>query len=391
MSNSKKILFYLIRYPGFGGIEKVTTILANYFVSNLGYEVTIASLEKEYEELLLPELSTKIVVEHCNIHNIEEELNFIIKKHGTNTIIFQDSYDKMEKPLIILTKKYNIKLITVEHNTPDCLFVDSLNSFHEAKVNGFYSLMRKMYLLYKVANTWFTSSKRHTILLKNSSKYILLSSHYMRILSLMTWRQKLQSVHVINNPVTIKQSLSSEKLPKEKIILFASRLVSEKGVDKLLDIWVEFSVNNPDWKLQIVGDGPLMDFVKSYIKELNLKNVFIEGYQSNMIPYFEKASILCMTSIYEGWPLVILEAMSYGCVPVLYKSYLSVVEIIDNNINGHLIPAFEKNVFISCLNKLVNDKKRLENESNNAIIKSRKFGIDKIADDWKLIIEENIN
>jgi glycosyltransferase involved in cell wall biosynthesis len=391
MSNSKKILFYLSRYPGFGGVEKVTTILANYFVSNFGYEVIIASLEKEYEELLLPELSTKIVVEHCNIHNIEEELDFIIKKHGINTIIFQDSYDKMEKPLIILTKKYNIKLITVEHNTPNALFISSLNDFHKAQVNGLYSSIRKMYLLYKVANMWITSSKRHTVLLKNSSKYILLSSHYIKILSLMTWRQKLKNVHVINNPLTIKRPLSAEKLPKEKIILFASRLVSEKGVDKLLDIWAEFSINNLDWKLQIVGDGPLMDFVISYIKEHNLKNVFIEGYQSNMIPYFEKASILCMTSIYEGWGLVIVEAMSYGCVPVLYKSYLSVIEIIDDNINGHLIPAFEKNIFISCLNKLVNDKKMLENESNNAIIKSRKFSIDKIADDWKLIIEENID
>ena len=391
MSNSNKILFYLSRYPGFGGIEKVTTILANYFVSNFGYEVIIVSLYKEYEELLLPELSTNVMVEHCNILNIEEELDFIIKKHGINTIIFQDSYDKMEKPLITLTKKNKIKLITVEHNTPNSLFINSLNDFHNAKVIGFYSSIRKMYLLYKVANMWITSSIRHTVLVKNSTKYILLSSHYKRTLSLMTWQQKPQSVSVINNPVTIKLPLSVEKLPKEKIILFASRLVSEKGVDKILDIWAEFSINNLDWKLQIVGDGPLMDFIISYIKEHNLKNVFIEGFQINMIPYYEKASILCMTSIFEGWPLVILEAMSYGCIPVLYKSYLSVAEIIDDNINGHLIPAFDKDVFVSSLNKLVNDKEMLEDESKNALIKSRKFGVDKIANDWKFIIEDNIN
>ena len=136
-----------------------------------------------------------------------------------------------------------------------------------------------------------------------------------------------------------------------------------------------------DWKLKIVGDGEDLSKLKQMSKELNLKRVFFEGFQTPT-DYYKNASLLCLTSAYEGFPLALCEAMTYGTVPVAFDSYVAAKDIIDNEIHGLLIPPFDTEIFAEKLSSLMSDKRRLATLSSGAKEKAYKYSIDVIGKEW---------
>lgn len=135
--------------------------------------------------------------------------------------------------------------------------------------------------------------------------------------------------------------------------------------------------------IKISWRGELEENVTHYIKSNKLQNVVLEGFQTDTTQFYDSASILCMTSIFEGWGLVLVEAMSRGCIPIAFQSFKSVTEIIDNNENGILISPFNQNEYIDNLKSLMNDKAKRNRMSINAIEKSKKFSIENIGAKWE--------
>ena len=124
---------------------------------------------------------------------------------------------------------------------------------------------------------------------------------------------------------------------QEKNLITVSRLDSGKRVNELVDI---MSKIKNDWNLYIIGDGKEYNNLKNQIKKLNLQDrVFLEGYKTKkeIEKYMLKSSLFLMTSITEGLPMVLLEAMSYGIPCVAYETDSGVSDIIDNNENGYVI------------------------------------------------------
>ena len=143
---------------------------------------------------------------------------------------------------------------------------------------------------------------------------------------------------------------------KDNRVLFVGRLYSEvKGCDKLLRIWKEATKDIKDWHLDIVGDGRDKQNLIELAKELDIKNCSFHGYCDPQ-PFYEKAQIFCMTSIYEGFGMVLTEAMQHGVVPIAFNSYSSVHDIITDNKDGYIIPAFNEKVYAKSLRELINNK-----------------------------------
>ncbi len=190
------------------------------------------------------------------------------------------------------------------------------------------------------------------------------------------------------------------RLPREKVdfsskkkeLLFVGRMeMAVKQPHLLLQIWQNLQDRFPDWTLRLVGGGDNVEEVKALARSLGLKNVFFEGFKEPA-PYYRLASIFCMTSAYEGFPNVLLEAANYGCVPVAFDSFGAVQDIIDDGVSGILVPPFDLRCYADALSKLMLDPSLRVSLGSSALKNISRFSIEKIGDEWEELFRNlNIN
>ena len=123
-------------------------------------------------------------------------------------------------------------------------------------------------------------------------------------------------------------------------LLFIGRLASVKGLPILLESLAQLKPNYPDLCLTVIGDGPEKDYLQQMVKELNIENqVKFVGYQSqeSVRNYLQQTEIFVLSSFAEGLPVVLMEAMAAG-VPVIATQIAGVSELVDNGVNGYLVP-----------------------------------------------------
>ena len=178
---------------------------------------------------------------------------------------------------------------------------------------------------------------------------------------------------------------------KKKELLFVGRVEpGTKRVDLLLRIWAKLEKRFPAWSLRVVGVGGEDNwrFVKELESSLGLKRVHFEGFQ-NPEPYYRDALIFCLTSAHEGLPMVLIEAASFGCVPVAFDSFSSARDIISDGENGCLVPAFDLDAYAETLARLMSDDALRERLAKNALAQiPEKFSPEKIGAQWERLFRE---
>lgn len=383
----KKILFFITYYPGYGGIEKVTTFLANYLSAT--FEVYILSFQKKTDELsyqlkndvhliFMPDKS------FLSTNNLNF-LNNILNKIDFDWIIYQDCYSPIHKLLFQTSINLKKKLIVCEHNSPCCRLIAYENYWRNLHIKNIKDVLRKCIYPYKIIKIRKQISNRHKLLLKNCNTYILLNKGFIKQINYLNGSLFNSKIKVIPNPITLFERKRNSS-PKKKQILFVGRLVPDKGIHTLLEIWSEFEKSNTNWELYILGDGELKEYITQTVEEKNLKHVILVGNKSNIEDYYQTASILIMTSLFEGLPLVLLESMALGVVPIAFNSFTSLNDIIDTNINGYSIPTNEKEMFLEKLIYLTKNPEVLKKMSDAAVQKSQTFDIEVIGKLWNNLL-----
>lgn len=384
----KSILFYIARYPGYGGIENITTLLANHFIST-NNKVSILSCYYQEKDILLKNLNNNVsfynLPNQNEIYSEENQLflDQIITTNNIDTIIYQDSYFPNEKLLLNVKKHKSLRIICVEHSAPDC---GIKNLRHAIKTIPKYNLYKLLKILFFHNINLIKSRKRKQQLYSICDKYIVLSSGYIPIFIRLNKIVNDCKIKAIGNPISIP---ILDKLPnKENICLFVGRFSSEKGLKSLLKIWrdVEKDEKYNNWKLIMIGDGDKRAEVENLIKIFNIKRIKLEGFQTNIIPYYKKASILCMTSIFEGFPLTLPEAMGNGVVPIVFNTFAAVSDIIDNMENGIIVDKYDEKIYSEKLKELMMNSIRRNQLAKAAIFKAHKFSRDEIFTQWDQLI-----
>jgi GalNAc-alpha-(1->4)-GalNAc-alpha-(1->3)-diNAcBac-PP-undecaprenol alpha-1,4-N-acetyl-D-galactosaminyltransferase len=162
-----------------------------------------------------------------------------------------------------------------------------------------------------------------------------------------------KNILVIPNPV--REIFNDENIKKEKIILSVSRLVKGKGLKQLIDIFSK--IKDKEWKLYILGKGYLRNELNQHIKELKLESqVKLLGFKQNIDYYLSLASIFAFTSESEGYPNALLEAMAAGLPCISFDCPTGPNEIIDDGVNGFLVPLGDQKQYIDKLIKLIDNK-----------------------------------
>lgn len=197
----------------------------------------------------------------------------------------------------------------------------------------------------------------------------------------------------IPNAVDSKISQMAEQTPiltnkNKKKIIWCGRIVhNPKNILFLPRLWRQLERMHPDWELIIVGDGVDRPLLERRIKKYKLRNVSITGY-TDPYPYYQLADIFVLPSFSEGFGMVLIEAMAFGCVPVVFDSAKVFRDIIDNESDGFIIPDMNEKAYIKACDKLMTDSEYRQVLQKKAMEKSKNFSIDKVCAIWMNLFNE---
>jgi len=164
---------------------------------------------------------------------------------------------------------------------------------------------------------------------------------------------KNKNISVIPNPLKNHRDILNIK--KEKIIINVGRLIPEKGQEFLFKAFA--AINNKDWKLVILGDGPLKTQLEVLARQLNIADkIYMPGTVKNVDEWLARSSIFAFTSVSEGFPNSLVEAMAAGLPCVSFDCDAGPKDIIENAKNGFLIPVGNTDKFSDILQQLIDDE-----------------------------------
>jgi glycosyltransferase involved in cell wall biosynthesis len=213
------------------------------------------------------------------------------------------------------------------------------------------------------------------------------------------WFQKntyAKKVLAMPNPVTWPLPLLEPLLypPRfqPRILLGVGRLIEEKGFELLFEVFIELKDKYPEWGLAIVGDGPLRSFLEQRIKQSGLQNrVFLPGRVGNIGKWYESADIFALSSLYEGFPNVLVEAMAYGLPVVSFDCNSGPRDIIRHEIDGLLVRQGSKSDLTKALDRLMSDDLLRKKYSERALEVRERFSMENISEMWDRLFDELLN
>lgn len=163
---------------------------------------------------------------------------------------------------------------------------------------------------------------------------------------------KHPDIKVIGNPVPV---IYDPGFQKKNIILNVGRFIPSKKQELLLEIFS--SLNTNDWELWFLGEGELENHCKNRAVALGINDrVKFLGSQKHMLSYYNQCSIFAFTSVSEGFPNALAEAMSAGCACISFDCVAGPADLIENSINGFLVPVEDDAMYKIRLQELLDDE-----------------------------------
>jgi glycosyltransferase involved in cell wall biosynthesis len=360
-----KILYIVSKINNEGGVARVLSVKANYLIENFGYKVCILT-QNNGDSSLFYDFNPKI------------ELHDIILK-GTKTAFFYQYKKKLNqkikliKPDIIIVCDNGLKSFTIPFilkTKIPIIFESHGSKFIEEKQKDKFQFLTKLKLLFKdYAANKFT-------------KFVALSDE-----SLKEWN--VINGIIIPNPLWFNTNQFSDL--KAKRVIAVSRHSYEKGLERLLLIWKKVAEKHPDWNLDIYGKYNEDLGLQKIAQTLNInKNVAFYEPVKNINDKYLEASIYVMTSYYEGFPMVLIEAMASGLPCIAYDCPCGPRAIINNNENGFLVENGNSDSFIQKIELLIEDENLRFQMGKKAQKSTEKYNLEFIMKQWKMLFESFI-
>lgn len=198
--------------------------------------------------------------------------------------------------------------------------------------------------------------------------------------------QHKSQITAIANPCPYPPQDYIEK-ENTKTVLAIGRLTQIKGFDLLLEAWIRVNKTKPDWKLVIVGEGEergqLTEFI---IKNELTESVSLVGKTSNVDKYYKQAEMFCLSSRFEGFPMVLLETLAFGLPVVSFDCDTGPAEVLEDT-GSILVPKNDINHLALSLIELMNDEGRRDKIRNRSKQKSEMYQPDHIVKQWITLFE----
>lgn len=374
-------------HPLRGGVGRVTDTLCKE-LQKRGYQVFYLNADWVAEERKKYKYPAPVTI--LPIKNIDDAQCVIsYRKYLTeNKIDVVVNQDALYVDFYNNVGDLPIKVISVIHNNPLMNYNHLLNDLLTLRNNSLLERMKRivrclLYLRVKKQLKEYIDKRFGNIIL-SSDKILMLSPYYVQSLKNFGISVENKFDYVYNpNSFPLQTSL----FKKKKEIIYVGRLDNRsKKVGRLIKVWSKVGKKYPDWNLTIVGDGPDRNQLEVLKKKYQVGNLTFEGFQSP-IEYYKRASIICMTSSFEGFPMVLVEAMQFGCVPIAFDSFEAIHDVIIPEKTGELVKPFKIKDYINKLSNLIDDDTKRTTMSDAASMYVARFDVKTIADRWEYILE----
>lgn len=398
------ILFYTQQdiSPVTGGIGRITSIMTEYFRKHFNYKVYSIYADEISETLPHTKTDGKIKLRlHDRLgirpgvcKNYKKAAQYIAQ-HQIDIIIIQTSLDvvcRLRKALNQIN--YNAKIISELHFMPGTdewrIQTREIKKIREIDVHLLRNLLKIILSpIYNLAIRYATQRAYNKAYI-NGERMVLLSSSYIKLCQEYAHIQDNSKFEIVPNSLSFNIEYGQEKLRyKEKTIITVARLSEhEKRISYMLRVWQKIEKSNfyKDWNFEIIGDGEDRIFYEKMIDRLNLKQCSLKGRQ-NPISYYQRASIFLMTSSFEGFPMTLIEAQQFGCVPIVYDAFSALKDVVTNGKNGIITPNNDEEQFEKSLTELMNNTELRYQLAKNAITDCQRFSQETICNQWKYLLE----
>lgn len=363
--------------PFAGGVQNIVSVLSQIFIEH-GHSVKFLLLnhaEKsniDYFQINETDLNSKQINQRLLDYLNHNKFDFVINNHGIN---YYNFFNEFKKYNIYLDTKF--KLINYHHNAIKDIFINyeniTLNKFNNsnsrfskliALLFNRIAILRFLYLILGKIKLWYSFIK--------GIQYGDANVFYFE-----SFKEESQKLFLAKRQVLYENILPPIKYSfshpmnqdKENIILFVGRVeLMQKRFDRVLSIWKDCYKDLKDWKLVVVGEGDYLENAKQYVCKNDLMNIAFIG-KADPKEYFVKSKIFILTSDFEGLGLVLVEALTQGCVPISFDCYSGIHNVIINGFNGVIVPKNDESEFKKNILELANNHQMLvELQKNNRSI-----------------------
>ncbi len=381
MSESKcyKIVYCTPALYMAGGVERVLTLKANYFAEHFGYDITIILTEGKDKPLFYP-LSEKVKVVNLDI-GFEElwtcsfmmKVFVYIKKQYLFKKLLKQELMRIRPDITVSMLRREINFITSIKDGSKKIGELHINRAHYRNFEG------------KDANA-----------LKNLfSKFWMnsLLSKLRRLDRLVVLTEKDREAWVeLNNVIAIPNPLSISPVEKsdlsKKRVIAIGRYCHEKGYDHLLQSWAMVQQACPDWTLVIFGDGDRAVYERMREDyKIDPDRCLLNERTSDVISEFVNSSIAVCSSRFEGFGMVIAEAMACGLPVVSFDCPWGPRAIISDGEDGLLVENGNVDKLAEALIMMIQHPEQRMTMADKAIENVQRFKIDQIAELWKSLFE----
>lgn len=346
-----------------GGVQRITRVLADEFEKIgitsffLSMPNTRHNITYKDNEFCLPESNLKSSQNIVFIKKLvaEKNIQIIINQYGLD-ISGLKFFEQINK---------QVRVISVHHNCISCLYEKYSEIVKNSRGAAFTNLITKL-KLWPIVMLLFRLRQRliWRKMIKVSNAVVLYFNSFEKELFNLTGI-KSNKIHIIPNPAPYEYKERSGNIVNKRIIYVGRVIKLQKRIDILMQLWKKLHDEFHDWTFDLVGDGDYLALAKEYAKENNLTRVTFYGLQDSL-PFWEKSDIFTLTSDFEGYGMVLIEAQARGTVPVAFNCFSAIDEVIENNQSGIIL----KENTVDEAFRVVKDL--IENE--NEIIRLRRYG-----------------
>lgn len=360
MSSKKKITFIISSLTG-GGAEGICVNIANSFANN-GWNVDLLVLNLK-NEVYIDRISSNVNLVDLNVNNARYSflplLKYFFKDQVKIVLVFNH---ELAVILVIMRILLRLKIKIISRNI----------SVLSLKIKKF-----------KNQSIWTKNIVRPLInYFYHKLDHVINQCHSMRDDLIALYPQLSNNSSVIYNPISFiiedyANKYDLTKIEKKNYILCVGRLEQVKAFHHAIEGFAGISNKFPNLRLKIVGQGVLKKELKQKAIDYNVANkVDFEGYQKNILPYYLHANATVLTSLYEGYPNVLIESIAMNTPVVAFDCPGGTNEIIKDGLNGYLvnnqdIEDLKKKISILLINKF-NDKilkKSIQNNQTENVFK----------------------
>lgn len=377
-----KILYVFHSLSTMGGVQRIITDKANYLSHQFGYDIyIICCIQNPNTPNFYPLSSSIKQINLCIPYYSQYKYKYpkrLWYKYKLNRLLHREitqTVQKIDPDILIGIGNYEANLIS----TIACKAIKIIEC-HEARFfmsdyRGERSVLSKLFMIYYRKKYYYTIEK-------NADMVITLTDQAKEL-----WK-KSRRVKVIPNFSSIQVRKLSNC--ESKRVIAVGRLGKEKGFVRLIETWKIVVSKHPDWQLNIFGDGEQKSVLNNKVRDENIKNIALRGAANDISIEYSMSSICVVTSFFEGFSLVILEAMKHGVPCIAFDCPFGPRSIIEDNKNGFLVEDGNISLFADRVCKLIENESLRKKFGADAIERSKHFDIDSIMNQWKLLFEELI-